>query len=98
MLLGSANDAAVALAIHEAGSTEAFVHRMNRRARELGMHATVFFSPNGLDDRGHSSARDLVTLTRAAYDTPGFATDRGHRGPPGCPGPTARSARSRTAT
>ena len=96
MLLGSANDAAVALAIHEAGSTEAFVHRMNQRARELGMHATVFFSPNGLDDRGHASARDLVTLTRAAYDTPGFATivDTEVRRMPG-PDGTQRSIQNR---
>ena len=96
MLLGSANDAAVALAIHEAGSTQAFVHWMNARARELGLRATVFFSPNGLDDRGHSSARDLVTLTRAAYETPGFApiVDAEVRRIPG-PNGTQRSIQNR---
>jgi D-alanyl-D-alanine carboxypeptidase (penicillin-binding protein 5/6) len=73
MLLGSANDAAVALAIDVSGSSSAFVRLMNRRAVQLGMHHTVFFSPNGLDDRGHSSPEDLLKLLRAAYATPGFA-------------------------
>jgi serine-type D-Ala-D-Ala carboxypeptidase (penicillin-binding protein 5/6) len=73
MLLGSANDAAVALAIHEAGSIDAFVDTMNAKAEELGMHGTRFLSPSGLDDRGRSTARDLLTLTLAAYDTAGFA-------------------------
>jgi len=74
MLLGSANDAAVALAIDVAGSTGAFVDLMNQRAKELAMRNTVFYSTNGLDDRGHSTGRDLVTLTRVAFRTPGFAS------------------------
>lgn len=96
MLLGSANDAAQALAIHEAGSTSAFVGRMNVRARQLGMSGTTFFSASGLDDRGHATARDLLTLTRAAYRTPGFAeivaTER--RDLPG-PGGTVRRIQNR---
>jgi D-alanyl-D-alanine carboxypeptidase (penicillin-binding protein 5/6) len=73
LLLQSANDAAVALADHLSGSESRFVKQMNARARELGMPRTRFRSPNGLDDRGYSTARDLVTLTRAAMSTPGFA-------------------------
>jgi D-alanyl-D-alanine carboxypeptidase (penicillin-binding protein 5/6) len=73
MLLASANDAAVALAVDVAASTNAFVDLMNERASKLGMHHTFFFSTNGLDDRGHSTGRDLVTLTRVAVRTPGFA-------------------------
>lgn len=73
LMLQSANDAALALAEHVSGSVEAFVRAMNRRARALGLRDTVFFSPNGLDDRGRSSARDLVRLTMAAYDEPSFA-------------------------
>lgn len=65
LLLGSANDAAVALADHVSGDVDAFVDEMNARADELGMRDTRFRSPNGLDDRGHSSADDLVTLVRA---------------------------------
>lgn len=73
LLLQSANDAAVALADHVSGSQGRFVDLMNARARELGMRRTRFRSPNGLDDRGYSTARDLVTLSRAAMATPGFA-------------------------
>jgi D-alanyl-D-alanine carboxypeptidase (penicillin-binding protein 5/6) len=73
LLLGSANDAAVALAIDVSGSPSAFVALMNQRAKRLGMHHTAFFSPSGLDDRGHSTAEDLLRLTRAAFAAPGFA-------------------------
>jgi D-alanyl-D-alanine carboxypeptidase (penicillin-binding protein 5/6) len=73
LLLQSANDAAVALADHVSGSEARFVKRMNARAESLGMHRTSFRSPNGLDDRGFSTARDLATLTRTAMATEGFA-------------------------
>jgi serine-type D-Ala-D-Ala carboxypeptidase (penicillin-binding protein 5/6) len=74
LLLQSANDAAVALAIDVGGSEDAFVRAMNRRARSLGMRRTLFFSPNGLDDRGRSTAHDLLRLVRVAYETDGFAS------------------------
>lgn len=73
VMLQSANDAAVALAIDVAGSERGFIELMNDRARALGMRHTRFFSPHGLDDRGRSTARDLLVLTRAAYETEGFA-------------------------
>jgi len=79
LLLQSANDAAVALADHVAGSQGRFVELMNARGRRLGMRLTRFRSPNGLDDRGYSTARDLVTLSRAAMKTPGFASIVGTR-------------------
>jgi serine-type D-Ala-D-Ala carboxypeptidase (penicillin-binding protein 5/6) len=66
LLLGSANDAAEALAIDGSGSVSAFVRRMNARAKALGMSRTRFASPHGLDDRGSSSAADLVLLLRVA--------------------------------
>jgi D-alanyl-D-alanine carboxypeptidase (penicillin-binding protein 5/6) len=72
LMLQSANDAAVALAEHVAGSVEAFVEGMNRRGQELGLRDTVFASPNGLDDTGYSTARDLVRLTAEAFAVPGF--------------------------
>lgn len=72
LLLQSANDAAVALADHVAGSEGAFVKEMNARAASLGMGQTRFRSPNGLDDRGYSTARDLMTLTRTAMAIPRF--------------------------
>ncbi len=72
LLLGSANDAAEALAIHVSGSVGAFVELMNRRARALGMRDTSFASPHGLDDRGRSTAADLLVLLRAAHADPAF--------------------------
>jgi serine-type D-Ala-D-Ala carboxypeptidase (penicillin-binding protein 5/6) len=74
LLLQSANDAAVALAEHVAGSVDGFVHLMNRRAEALGLRHTRFASPNGLDDTGYSSASDLARLTRAAERAPGFGS------------------------
>jgi D-alanyl-D-alanine carboxypeptidase (penicillin-binding protein 5/6) len=72
LLLSSANDAAVALAEHVAGSSQAFVAIMNRRAAALGLRHTHFASPNGLSDRGYSTPADLATLTRAAMSVPAF--------------------------
>ncbi len=72
MVLGSANDAAVALAIHVSGSVDPFVALMNRRAAQIGMDATRFASASGLDDRGRSSPRDLFRLTRVANADPEF--------------------------
>ena len=72
LLLGSANDAAEALAIEEAGSVSAFVQDMNARAKAMGMSRTKFASPHGLDDRGHSSAGDLMRLLRVASEDPTF--------------------------
>jgi D-alanyl-D-alanine carboxypeptidase (penicillin-binding protein 5/6) len=65
LLLGSANDAAVALAIAVDGSAPAFVAHMNARARTLGMTQTHFSSASGLDDHGRSTPRDLFRLARA---------------------------------
>ncbi len=72
LLLQSANDAAVALADHVSGTDARFVRDMNSRGASLGMRRTRFRSPNGLDDRGYSTARDLMTLTRAAMAIPSF--------------------------
>ena len=48
LMVESANDAAIVLAVRASGSTDAFVERMNRRASELGMTRTRYFNPNGL--------------------------------------------------
>jgi len=74
MLVGSANDACLALAEHLAGSEAAFVQRMNARAAALGLLHTRFRNPCGHDAPGHrSSARDLLALTRAALAFPEFS-------------------------
>jgi D-alanyl-D-alanine carboxypeptidase (penicillin-binding protein 5/6) len=67
-LVASANDAAVAVAEYVGGSVEAFVERMNRRARSLGLRGTHFANVHGLDDdparRNVTTARDLAILAR----------------------------------
>ncbi|MBI3647527.1 MAG: D-alanyl-D-alanine carboxypeptidase [Actinobacteria bacterium] len=80
LLVQSANDAAVALAEHVSGTVGRFVGLMNDQARRLGMTRTAFRSPSGLDDRGRSTARDLLVLTRAAFaQDPRFADIVGAR-------------------
>ncbi len=63
--IGSANDAAVALAEYVSGSEEQFVVEMNKKAVQLGMTDTTFMNSNGLDEDGHiSSARDAAKMAR----------------------------------
>lgn len=65
--VASANDAALAMAEATAGSEDAFVARMNRRAEELGMKNTHFENVTGLDDStvDHlTSARDIAIMSR----------------------------------
>ncbi len=69
LLLPSANDAAATLAEGVAGTTEAFVARMNARADRLGLENTSFANPIGLDDPDNfSTARDLTRLALAARE------------------------------
>lgn len=61
----SANDCAVALAEHIAGSEEAFVALMNQRASELGMEHTTFLNCTGLPAAGHvTCAYDIALMSR----------------------------------
>ncbi len=62
--VASANDCAVAMAEHLAGSEEAFVGRMNARAGELGMKNTRFVNCCGLDAEGHvTTAYDIALMS-----------------------------------
>ena len=64
--VGSANDCAVAIAEHLAGSEVAFVERMNARAAELGCTGTLFINANGLDGMGEktmTTARDIARIS-----------------------------------
>jgi len=70
MLMNSANDAAVALAKHIAGSQENFAKMMNEKARQLGLTDSNFCNPSGLDNDDdpkacYSSAYDIARI--AAY-------------------------------
>lgn len=63
MIVGSANDATVALAEHIAGSVQVFVDRMNARAGELNMADTHFVNATGLPAEGHhTTARDVARM------------------------------------
>ena len=73
VVIASANDAAVALAEHVAGSEEAFVAQMNARAAELSMTSTHFENTNGLDDTvtNHlTSAKDIAVMSRELIKYP----------------------------
>ena len=67
MLVYSANDAALNVALNVAGSEQAFVDKMNEKAQELGMTNTHFENPHGLDADGHySTVSDLALMGRVA--------------------------------
>jgi D-alanyl-D-alanine carboxypeptidase len=66
LMMISANDMAVVLAQHSAGSVRRFSQAMDAQGRRLGLSRSRWRNPNGLDARGHvSSAFDLAILTRA---------------------------------
>lgn len=63
-VIASANDATVALAEAVAGSEEAFVDKMNAKAKALSMNDTHFENASGLDAKGHvSSAYDIAVMS-----------------------------------
>ncbi len=62
-MLTSGNDGANAIAVLVSGNVEAFVDRMNRRAKELGCEDTHFVNPHGYHDPQHySTALDLARI------------------------------------
>ena len=71
MIVGSANDAAVALAEVLYGSEELCAARMNERAAELGMTGTHFVNCTGLPADGqHTTARDVAIMAMAMFSHP----------------------------
>jgi D-alanyl-D-alanine carboxypeptidase (penicillin-binding protein 5/6) len=75
LMVQSANDAAVALATHIAGSKEGFVALMNQKAQALGMKHSVFHSVHGLppsegQEPDVTTARDLAILCRELAKRP----------------------------
>lgn len=75
LMLASGNDAAIALAVHVAGSVPAFVDMMNARAEEMGLEKTHFITPNGLHAQGHlTTAYELCLLTAEAIKNEAFRT------------------------
>ncbi len=71
MLVLSANDVAVALAEHVAGSVADFAAIMNERARELGAFNSNFVNPSGLPHEDHyTTAEDMAKIFSAAFKHP----------------------------
>lgn len=69
-LMSSENRAANALGRTYPGGLPAFVSLMNAKAKMLGMNDTRYVEPTGLSSKNQSSALDLATLVKAAYDDP----------------------------
>lgn len=65
LMLKSANDVAVLLAIETSGSVEEFAKLMNEEAKAIGCYDTNFVNPNGLPDANHySTAYDMALMAR----------------------------------
>ncbi len=63
LMVKSANDAAVTIATHLAGSEDAFVEWMNQKAAEIGCSDTHFANAHGLHDEDHyTTARDMAKI------------------------------------
>lgn len=73
LLIESANDCAVALAEHIAGSSEAFAKMMNQRAKELGATHCNFVTSNGLHNKNHYvTAYDMYLIFQEAIQYDAF--------------------------
>lgn len=70
MIVGSANNAAQALARMTGKPVPDFVEEMNERARTLGLDATTFSDTSGLDLGNVSTAQDIAALALTAFDDP----------------------------
>jgi len=71
IMVGSANEAAAAIAEKTAGSVAAFADLMNEKAKELGCTGTHFVNANGLHDKDHyTTPHDMALIARAFFDNP----------------------------
>ncbi len=66
-LVGSANNAANAIARSLGGTREDFVAHMNVRARSLGLQQTRFTDPSGIDKDNQSTAREVAYFAREIF-------------------------------
>lgn len=63
IVMASANDAMVAMAERVSGTEEAFVKKMNLKAKELGLKNTHFVNCTGFDEENHySTASDMAKI------------------------------------
>lgn len=78
VMLPSANEACNGVAEHVSGSIDAFVGKMNQKAKELGCRNTHFANTNGLWKKNHyTSAYDIALIGRAAIQNSEFKTIAG---------------------
>lgn len=69
--LPSGGDATDALAIYTAGSIEAFVTMMNKKALSMGLSNTHFVNPSGLhDDNHYSTPHEIALILQYALNIP----------------------------
>ncbi|MBS1878706.1 MAG: D-alanyl-D-alanine carboxypeptidase [Actinobacteria bacterium] len=73
LLIPSANNIAALLAVHVGGGIGAFLAKMNRTARELGMSRTTYTDPSGLAASTVSTPIDQLKLARVDLENPTFA-------------------------
>lgn len=75
LMLPSGNDAGAAIAVHMAGSIEAFAEQMNEEAKRIGATDTHFENPHGLTEETHlTTAYDLYLIFNEALKYPEFRT------------------------
>lgn len=68
ILIGSANEAAYAMAEHISGDVDSFADLMNEKAKELGCENTHFTNPSGLPDENHyTTAYDLALIAKEFF-------------------------------
>ena len=73
LMLPSGNDAGAAIAVHMAGSIDAFAELMNREAQKLGATGTHFMNPHGLTNADHyTTTYDLYLIFNEALKQPEF--------------------------
>lgn len=75
VMVASATDAAVVVAVHVGGSIDAFLQMMNEKAAELGCQGTHYGNVHGLhDEETYTTARDICRITEAALENETFRT------------------------
>lgn len=93
LMLPSGNNVARLLARWDSGSQEAFVQKMNRAAKSLGMTGTTYTGASGFEQSTRSTADDQLKLAKAAMDQPVLRQVVGMRETtiPGIPGPVVNT-------
>ncbi|MCC7357300.1 D-alanyl-D-alanine carboxypeptidase [Candidatus Uhrbacteria bacterium] len=66
-LVGSANNATMALARSTGYSKKGFLNLMNKKAKAIGMTSSSYADPSGMEPTNIITARDMVKLMRASF-------------------------------